>query len=764
MDALGDVAGVGVRGSGGAGADGRHRCAAGTNQNPVNQSLRVTNALPALQTSLWSKAGTTVTAVRFAGVTFGAKNAIVSELKQKVGEPLDPDKVRADMRRLFASGLYVNISVNAVPEGNGVALVFSGQPQYFVGRVTIAGVKSERLASLLEFATRLDPGEPFTDGALTTSVEAVKESLAENGFFVPKVALTTDVDDAARQVNATFTIETGPQARVGTVDVTGTDPGIDVATFRKKGSLNCGWLTTSWDKLFGRVCDLKVTRETVSNALSGVRSYYQKENRLEGTISLQKSVYAAPRRQVDYDFSANQGPVVKVEVNGTKLSKSRIKLLVPVYEESAVDIDLLNEGAFNIKDYLQQNGYFDVTDKVELQGEGTGQVEVVYTVDPGKKHKVTAVKLAGNKYFDRTTLEDVLRVKKADAYQRSGRYSAQLLAADVNSIESLYRANGFSEVKVTSEVQDVSDGPKGAPLKEAQVRVKYTVNEGVQQKFGAVELTGVAEERRKDLLALLSSRTGQPFSLITLSGDRDAILNYYLAHGYDQARVELAQTKANADAARTDVELTVSEGQRVMVQQVLLSGIVHTRPKIVQNQVLVHAGDPLDQAALLQTQRNLYNLALFSEVNAAVQNPMGNAPEKNVLVQLTEAKRWDVTYGFGIEAQTGTPDIVTGEKRGGTAAQNGKAGVSPRVSLDVARINLRGTQNSLTLHTTYGLLEKVALVSFNVPQLFGNRRLTGSLSGGYSDVQNITTFSSSTLQGDLRLVQKVKRRTRLFMT
>ncbi len=140
-----------------------------------------------------------------------------------------------------------------------------------------------------------------------------------------------------------------------------------------------------------------------------------------------------------------------------------------MYAEGAVDIDLLNEGAFNIKDYLQQSGYFNVTDKVKIEGEGTGHVQVVYTVDPGKRHKVTEVKLQGNKYFDQTTLEDVMRVKKADAYQRSGRYSAQLLAADVNSIETLYRANGFSAVNVTSEVQDVGEGPDGTPLKEAEV-------------------------------------------------------------------------------------------------------------------------------------------------------------------------------------------------------------------------------------------------------------------------------------------------------
>jgi outer membrane protein assembly complex protein YaeT len=737
-------------------------CAAACAQSPSTvetsqAQTAITNVLPALSESLWSKAGILVTAVRFDGVTFSAKDTLLSELKQKAGEPLDPDKVRADMRRLFATGRYRNISADAVPSANGLTLVFAGDPRYFIGRVTIAGVKQERLASLLEFATRLDPGEAFTDAAIPTAVEAVKESLAENGFFVPTVAVATDVDNEGHQVNATFTVSTGPQARIGYVAVGGPDPGIDVETFRKKGHLDCSWLATTFDKTFGKTCIEKVTRETTSNALSGVRKYYQKQDHLEGTISLQESTYMAPRKQVDYDFSANQGPMVKVVVDGAKLSKSRTKLLVPVYEEGAVDNDLLNEGAFNIKDYMQQKGYFDVTDKVQLIGAGTSNVVVQYTVDAGRQHKVTEVNIKGNKYFDRGTLEDLLRVKKADAYQRSGRYSAQLVAADVNSIESLYRANGFSEVKATSAVKDIDKGPNGALLKKAQIQVTFTIVEGPQQKFGNVAIIGVATEREKAIRSLLSAQTGQPFSLITLSGDRDAVLSYYLSHGFDHAKIEITQNVESGNKTRTDVSLNVTEGQQVFIDHVLLSGLVHARPKVVESQILVHAGDPLDQAALLQTQRNLYNLALFSEVNAAVQNPTGNAPDKNVLVQLTEAKRWDVTYGFGIEAQTGTPGITTGQTRGTTAAQNGKAGVSPRVSLDVSRINLRGTQDSLTLHTTYGLLEEVATLSLNVPQLLGHRNLTGTLSGGYSNVQDITTFASSTLQGDVRVTQKVKR-------
>jgi outer membrane protein insertion porin family len=187
----------------------------------------------------------------------------------------------------------------------------------------------------------------------------------------------------------------------------------------------------------------------------------------------------------------------------------------------------------------------------------------------------------------------------------------------------------------------------------------------------------------------------------------------------------------------------------------------------VKGQILVHAGDPLDQTALLQTQRNLYNIALFNEVVAAVQNPSGDAPQKNVLIQVTEAKRWNVTYGFGLEAQTGTPQggtiseascILLGLNPCNQLTQEGKAGISPRVSLDVSRINLRGTDDSLTLHTTYGLLEQVAILTLLNPHLRDSRNFSAAISGGYSNVQDITTFTSSTLEGDFRITEKFRKR------
>ena len=499
-------------------------------------------------------------------------------------------------------------------------------------------------------------------------------------------------------------------------------------------------------------------RETTNNALSDLKAVYDKEDRLEATVTLKSSTYKAADRTLNYTFDAELGPLVKVVVEGAKISKNRLKLLVPVYEEGAVDNDLLNEGRYKIEDFMQQSGYFDARVSVKLIGKGTDSETVLYSVDKGERHKVVSVSVVGSKYFSSETLTERLQTQKASLYIRNGRYSEEVEKADASNLEALYRANGFADAKVTAKMKDVS-AVKGKALKVAEIGVTFTVVEGAQRSFGTVTLNGVRESRQKPLEGLLNTRPGQPFSLLTLSGDRDALLGFYLSNGYDQARVEVKQTVDATDKTKTNVAFDVTPGPQVSIHHVLESGIHFTRPATVNNQRTFKAGDPLDQSALLETQRNLYNLALFNEVVVAEQNPSGDATEKNVLLQITEAKRWDVTYGFGFEAQTGTPGRgLYQTAQGTTPAQEGKAGVSPRVSLDVSRINLRGTDDSLTLHTTYGLLEEIATLSFLNPHLYGHPKLAFQVSGGYTNVQDITTFAASTLSGDVRLTQKATRK------
>ncbi len=48
----------------------------------------------------------------------------------------------------------------------------------------------------------------------------------------------------------------------------------------------------------------------------------------------------------------------RLSTEGFKISRGALKKNVPIYEENALDDDLLNEGRRNLINYLQGRGYF----------------------------------------------------------------------------------------------------------------------------------------------------------------------------------------------------------------------------------------------------------------------------------------------------------------------------------------------------------------------------------------------------------------------
>jgi outer membrane protein assembly factor BamA len=233
-----------------------------------------------------------------------------------------------------------------------------------------------------------------------------------------------------------------------------------------------------------------------------------------------------------------------------------------------------------------------------------------------------------------------------------------------------------------------------------------------------------------------------------LAGDRDALLTDYLSRGFQQAHVDVAQKIEAEDASKVDVVFHITEGQQVFVRKVLLTGLHYTRPDTVAKAIALHPGDPLNETALLETQRNLYEFALFNEIDTAIENPTGGETYKTILLQAAEARRWALTYGFGFEAQTGTPQNTCTSTNGCTP--NGKASVSPRVLVDLTRNNLFGREQSASLQGTYGLLEQKISLLFQNPHFYGDRNFGLTFSGGYANSRDVTTYVASKLEAGMR--------------
>ncbi|HUX45508.1 MAG TPA: POTRA domain-containing protein [Terracidiphilus sp.] len=683
-------------------------------------------------------AGLTVAHIRIDGVALDRLAPLPGHLAQAVGKPLTQESVAQSLRQLYATGLFETIEATARRTPGGVDLDFRGRPRSFIGIVTVTGAKGPTLNSQLQRASGLDAGTRFLDSKLTLGLDQMRQAFADNGFHKPTITHTLTRHPAEQLVDIAFQVTSGLQARIGAVHVSG-DSGLSDADFRRYAKLRLG---------------AHVEHDTVNRALAGVLKHYRGRNRLEAEIKLVSQTWDPATNTVNYQFSATRGPVVNVRLVGAKLSDDRLQHLVPIYEEGTVDEDLLNEGSRGLRDYYQRLGYFDVKVEHARQTPRADIVDIVYTVTLGVRRRVERVTVSGNHYFDTGTLKDLLSVHTADTLDRHGAYSQALVENDVSSLTAVYHNNGFSSVRIQPQVSTIPSTKKGArgPLGLA---VEYQITEGVQQRVGALTLEGNAHVPAADLLPLLNTASGQLLSPRNLAGDKDAILTDYLGRGFDHPNVSVEQQPEKADPNKVDIAFHITEGKQIFVRKVLITGLHYTRPETVAPAITLHPGAPLSQTKLIETQRNLYDFALFNEVNTAVENPNGGETHKTVLVQTTEARRWSLTYGLGFEAQTGTPqNNCRGAIASGTSCNpNGKTGISPRVLIDITRNDLFGREQSASIQSTYGLLEQKIYLLYQNPHFFGNRNFGLSFSGGYANSQDVTTYVASKLDAGVRFTE-----------
>jgi outer membrane protein insertion porin family len=680
-------------------------------------------------TGMSSYEGLTILAVHFPQASEQEQKRLNELVSARAGEPLDREQVRQSVQALYKTGRFADISVEAERTASGqVELSFVTVPNYFIGDVIVEGTPNRPNQNQVVNASKLQLGEPFSSANLDRALSNIRQIMQENGYYHATVSAQEQRHPDTQQIDVHFQIVPGAQAQIGRVTVRG----------------NAGYSDGQIQDIAGMEPGDAVTVQRVSNALDRLRKKYQKQNRLLSQVSIASRVYRPEVNAVDFTFDIQPGPKVEIAAEGSKISPRVLKRNIPVYEENALDDDLLNEGRRNLLNYMQSRGYFDATVGLKKHGEPSDpEVKVIYIVDEGPRHKLVRIEIAGNKYFPEELLRSLLQVQPAGRFVSHGRYSQGLLNGDLHGLENLYRNNGFQQVKITSETLDNYRGQQN------QLVVKLTVNEGPQTVVGALHIVGNASIPEDEFPAL-NTAVGQPFSESNVSSDRDIVLNHYFNRGFPNASFEASAKPSPDDPNRMDVTFTLHEGDQVFVDQVLVSGLDHTRPFIVQRELQVKTGDPLSQLGMLRTQQGLYNLGIFSQVDTAVQNPEGTEREKNVLVDVQEAKRYTFQYGLGLEFQTGQPAI-------GTNQPQGQTGVSPRVSFEVTRLNFRGLNHTITFKAHVGRLQQRGLISYDAPSLLNSRNWRGSITAFYDNTLDVTTFTSERLEGSVQAAETLTR-------
>ncbi len=647
--------------------------------------------------------------------------------------------MRSTIKRLYATGSYSSIDVDTAPAAGGVEVIIRTSEQWFVGPVEARGkMNLPPSEGQLGDATRLELGQPFNDGDLDRAVQGMRGLLERNGLYRAEITPKVERDAAHQEVAITFEVKAGKRARL-------TEPVIQGDTRLPPDSI------ASATKYKGWFHWKPATEENTQAGVRNILSRYAKKNRLTASVTLEKRDYLPDVNRVRATIQSDGGPVVKINAQEAKISNSKLKKYVPVFDEQTVNNDLLVSGARNLRDYFQFQGYFDVQVDFKQTMKSNDLEQITYTIGLGQRHRVAAVTIKGNRYFQTGDIRARMYTQTAGFIRlRHGRYSDGFAKRDEDAITALYKDSGFRDVKVTAAAVNNYRGKKGA------VGVTFTIDEGPQYLVSAISINGLDLPDRQHILTQLASVAGEPYSETSVANDRDYILMNCQNAGYSDAAFDFRTAPGPGDHEMS-VEYDISLGQRQTVRDVVMSGVRSTRQRLINPALHIKPGDPLSWNAMGETQRQLYDLGVFDKVDMAVQDPDGALPDKYVVFHLVEGHRYYTAIGVGAQVAR------FGGSQTSLNAPAGTTGFAPNFDFEISRLNLWGLGHSINFKSRYSTLDRRVSLNYLAPRYHDIDGKNFSFTALYDNTRDVLTFTAVRYEGSLQYSQKLSKPTTLML-
>ncbi len=242
-------------------------------------------------------------------------------------------------------------------------------------------------------------------------------------------------------------------------------------------------------------------------------------------------------------------------------------------------IDIINK-IYNL-------GFFDDI-SVEVNPGDVNGSSLILNVAVVEKPVVTKINVEGNKHIHDTDITDAISLKKSDVFMSSK------LPSDERKIRDLYLEKGYTNVRVSSTVEENEDG----------VIITFTIEEGRATIVTAIYFQGndvFSEKTLKKQINLKESGLFNKgaFREALVETDKGLIASYYKERGYIDAAVTdvVKNVTYNESKNQDEIELTfvLKEGSRYTYGGLTLSGNTLFTTEELLSYINMKEGDVFNQ-------------------------------------------------------------------------------------------------------------------------------------------------------------------------
>jgi len=319
-------------------------------------------------------------------------------LTTREGEPLDPDKQRKDISKLYDLGIFqANILVEAAdaPDG-GVIVRYVVQPNPKVTAINVMGNSKVPTAKIIDDLP-VKAGETYTVQAQNKIRDNVLRLYEDRGF--PDAAVSIEErPDIAGNTELNITVDEGTKTRIRNLQIVGANSVNDLMLRLK--TENRG----SWGPFKRYYNESKFEQD-----MDVVRAAYLNKGFLDVDVRRGDFVYAEDRSWVDPVILVTEGPqyrIGRLEATGYTLF-SRDEVLDPyrsmqgqVYDQAEFE-----KRSTRVRNMYGDEGFVSATVAPEFHKDpGTGLVDVDINLTEGSRVYVGDVRVVSESYPEDTEM------------------------------------------------------------------------------------------------------------------------------------------------------------------------------------------------------------------------------------------------------------------------------------------------------------------------------------------------------------------------
>jgi outer membrane protein insertion porin family len=549
-------------------------------------------------------------------------------IEVEVGKPLNDVAVRRTLRNLQATGNAANLELYTRddPEGGGVVAVIVFRTVVQVEDVRIVG----RLGLSRDDLRRAVPqgvAQPLSEERVLRGVYALKDLYEANGYFKSQVRVSATTDPVRLRAVVTYQVDSGPRSIVRTIAFSRPVAPFEPAVLVRQLRLRPG--------------DGYSSREAREDA-DRLRDWLVGQRYGEARVD-PPAQDLDEQGNVKLTYPIEIGPKISLQVIGADEKTLRRKGLLPFLGEAGYDEALVLQAVGRIKSEYQRQGHYDV--KVTTEEKTTeGELQLTFRIDPGPVYTLKAIDFEGNEQLAAPDLmAHMTTTRRSLLRPGSGRLLDAELNDDLENLRRYYALSGFPKAEV---------GPASVERQDGALRLVIPIQEGMRQRVVNLGFQGIESLDEKALRRSLLLREGGPFHTVLLDSALDTLRGAYAAAGYPQAQVS-ARQDWNPDHTLVDVVFEILEGQPRLANRIIVRGNRKTQGEVIRRTMDLDRGDPISDTKLLEIERNLYRLGIFSRVDVELVPAGLDASERDVLTRVEEGKSRSVTYGLGWDSESG---------------------------------------------------------------------------------------------------------------